>query len=171
MKPKNTIATTIFYLSIFVIVGALLIVFGVHMIIEQEVVGPFIICFLFGGIFIFAGIFAIVSTVKNRPDRAYLKKSGQKCNGVIIKIIPDYSTTLNGRHPDMALCHVVDCYTGEPFEVTSTGYMSDLTKYVMREVDVYIDRHDRKKYFVDIEKLVQEYSETLDTTGVHDYRN
>lgn len=171
MKLKNTIATTIFYLSIFVIVGALLIVFGVHMIIEQEEAGPFMICFFIGGLFIFAGIFAIVSTVKNRPDRAYLKKSGQKCNGVIIEIVPDTSTTLNGRHPDMARCHVVDCYTGEPFEVTSTGYMSDLSKFVMREVDVYIDRRDRKKYFVDIEKLVQENSELPDTTGVHDYRN
>ncbi len=170
MKPKNTIATTIFYLSIFVIVGVLVIALGIHMIIEQEVAGPFMICFLFGGIFIFAGIFAIVSTVKNRPDRAYLKKSGQKCNGVIIEIVPDTSTTLNGRHPNMARCHVVDCYTGEPFEVTSTGYMSDLTKYVMREVDVYIDRRDRKKYFVDIEKLVAEYDVTLNSTNTHDYR-
>lgn len=170
MKPKNTIGTTIFYLMIFVIVGALLILFGISKITEVGFAGPFILLFLVGGLFIFAGIFAIVSTIKNRPDRNKLKVSGQKCSGVIVRIVPDYSTTLHGRHPEMAVCHVVDSYTGEPFEVTSTGYMSDLTGYIMQEVDVYIDRYDKSKYFVDIEALIGVRNNIPDQSGTIDFR-
>lgn len=170
MKVKNTIGITIIYLSIFVIVGVLLILFGINMINQEGFAGPFILLFLVGGLFVFAGIFAIVSTLKNRVNRDDLRVTGQKCDGVIIQIVPDYSTTLNGRHPEIAVCHVVDSDTGETFEVKSTGYMSDLTKFIMMEVDVYIDRRDRSKYFVDIEKLVAEYDVTLNSTNTHDYR-
>lgn len=170
MKPKNTVGTTIFYLMIFVVVGVLLILFGINMITEEGFAGPFLLLFLVGGLFIFAGIFATISTIKNRPDRNNLKKTGQKCSGVIIRVTLDYSTTLNGRHPQMAVCHVVDSYSGEPFEVTSTAYMSDLNRFLMREVDVYIDRYDRSKYFVDIEALVGGYNNIPDQSGTIDFR-
>lgn len=171
MKPRNTLGATIFYLSLCVVVGLLLILLGVSFISGNEEFGPSVLLFIVGGIFIFMGIFAIVSTIKNRPDRNNLKINGQKCSGVILKIVPDFNTTLNGRHPEIAVCHVVDSYTGETFEVTSAGYMSDLTKYVMREVDVYIDRYDKSRYFVDIEKLAGEaLPKAPENSGINDYR-
>ena len=78
MKPKNTVGTTIFYLMIFVVVGVLLILFGISMITEEGFAGPFLFLFLVGGLFIFAGIFATISTIKNRPDRNNLKKTGRR---------------------------------------------------------------------------------------------
>lgn len=153
MKPKNTIATTIFYLSICILTGVGLIVGGVIFLTGSEAQGVSVLLFCVGALFVAMGIYGIVSTIKGRANRGSLSACGQKCSGVIVKIEPDYSTTLNGRHPEIAVCHVVDSYTGEPFEVRSTGYMSDLSQYLMKEVDVYIDRYDRTKYFVDIEKL------------------
>ncbi len=170
MKLRHTLGPTIFFLSIFIIVGALLILLGINMITENGFAGPFMLLFLVGGLFIFMAIFAIISTFKKGVNKEDLKLTGQKCGGVVINIVPDYSTTLGGQHPQMAECHVVDSNTGETFTVKSEGYLTDLTRLLYREVDVYVDKYDRSKYYVDIEKLVAEYSATLNGTNVYDYR-
>ena len=170
MKPKKAIVKTIFYLSIFVVVGIFLIILGIGEFSNSDEDEMPVIVFIIGGLFIFAGIYAIVTTAKGRVNRGDLKATGQKCSGVIIRIEPDCSITLDGRHPDKAVCHVVDSYTGETFEVRSVGYMTDLTKFMMREVDVYIDRYDRSKYFVDIEKLADTLPAVPQNTDRYDYR-
>lgn len=159
MKKKltNALTPSVFYLVIFFVAGIIIFMLGVKTVFDEggASAGGLLLIGL-GLLVVIIALLTIKSTLKSVEVTDDLKRLGQKCEGVIIEVVPDFGTAVDGRHPFVARCHVVDSITGETFVVKSNPYFNDLLRLVGQEVDVYVDEFDRKKYFVDIDKLIEE---------------
>jgi hypothetical protein len=128
-----------------------------------------ILLIIIGIVLAVVAMIMIKSTLKGAVGTADLKRLGQKCEGVIIEIVPEFSIAINENHPFVARCHVVDSITGETSVVKSDPYFNDISGFVGQEVDVYIDELDRTKYFVDVEKLINEKPYLVGKLQAYDY--
>lgn len=112
-----------------------------------------------GGIF-FANITA-------GGKRKKLMESGDRVSGTITNVITVMNVRINNRHPYKAEVEVIDPYTGEKYLYSSKQVIDDIHYMVGSAVDVYVDRDDKSKYYVDLDSVAaDEYSDTM----VHDYR-
>lgn len=157
-KPTNALTASVFYLVIFFVAGIIIFLVGAGNLSDGEngISAGGVILMILGVVVVLVAMLTIKSTLKSVEVTDDLKRLGQKCEGVIIEIVPDYGTAVDGRHPFVARCHVVDSITGETFVVKSNPYFNDLLRLVGQEVDVYIDEFDKRKYFIDIDKLIEE---------------
>ncbi len=156
-KLTNALTPSVFYLAIFFVAGIIIFMLGVKMVFDEggASVGGLLLIGL-GLLVVIIALLTIKSTLKSVEVTDDLKRLGQKCEGVIIEVVPDFGTAVDGRHPFVARCHVVDSITGETFVVKSDPYFNDMLRLVGQEVDVYVDEFDRRKYFIDIDKLIEE---------------
>ncbi len=112
-----------------------------------------------GGLF-FANVFA-------GSKRKKLMANGDRVTGTITDIITVTNVRINGRHPYKAECEVIDYLTGEKYLYSSKQVINDISYMVGSTVDVYVDRDDKSKYYVDLDSVAaDEYTDTK----VHDYR-
>lgn len=156
-KLTNALTPSVFYLAIFFVAGIIVFMIGAKMLFDEggTSVGGLLLIGL-GILVVIIALLTIKSTLKSVQVTDDLKRLGQKCEGVIIEVVPDFSMAVDGRHPFIARCHVVDSITGETFVVKSDPYFNDMLRLVGQEVDVYVDEFDRRKYFIDIDKLIEE---------------
>lgn len=89
--------------------------------------------------------------VKNkRTAQAELKASGRTVIGRVVDYRVNYQVSLNGRHPKKLICEVEDSFTGTKSTYVSDNYWDDPEAMRGREVTIYVDRDDSRKYFVEI---------------------
>ncbi len=171
MKLKNTIAPAVFYSSVFLVVGIGIILFAIRIIMSGEAklsTLSFVIMFV-GIIIVVISLLSIKSTLKKVKVTDDLKQTGYKCPGVIIEIVPDYSMAIDGNHPFIARCHVMDSVTGEIMVLKSDPYFNNLSKLMYKEVDVYIDDLKKGRYFIDMDKLISENPGLVSEIASYDY--
>ncbi len=170
MKLKNVIGPMVFYLAVAFVAGVTLVFLGIKMFTGEEgnTAIPFILLFL-GILIIFVSMLSIRSTLKKVKVTDDLKRTGYKCPGVIIEIVPDYSMSIEGNHPLIARCHVMDSITGEIMVLKSDPYFNNLSKLMYKEVDVYIDDLEKGRYFIDMEKLMRENPTLVCEIASYDY--
>lgn len=172
MKKKltNALTPSVFYLAVFFVAGIIIFMIGIKTLFDEggTSAGGLVLTVL-GVLVVIISLLVIKSTLKSVEITDDLKHLGQKCEGVIIEIVPDYSMAIDGNHPFIARCHVVDSVTGETFVVKSNPYFNDLLRLVGHEVDVYIDEFDRTKYFIDMDKLIEENPYLVGAVQSYDY--
>lgn len=129
-------------------------------------IAPIILIFMgliFGGVG--GGLF--FANVAASGKRKKLLENGDRVTGTITNVITVTNVRINGRHPFKAEVEVVDPYTSEKYLYSSKQIMDDIYYMVGSTVDVYVDRDDKSKYYVDLDSVAtDEYSDTM----VHDYR-
>ncbi|MBQ8791408.1 MAG: hypothetical protein IJZ51_08860 [Ruminiclostridium sp.] len=157
-RLTNTLTTSVFYLVIFFVAGIIVFLFGIANLSDGKggTSSSGVILMVLGAVVVLFSMLTIRKTLKSVEVTDDLKRLGRKCEGVIIEIVPDFGTAIDGRHPFIARCHVVDNITGETFVVKSHPYFNDLLRLVGQEVNVYVDEFDRTKYFIDIDSLIEE---------------
>jgi len=80
------------------------------------------------------------------------RTTGRKVEAQILKIDIDMETTVMNRHPYYILCKWVDPMSGREY-LHTIKYIWDEPKTLLagrNTIDVYIDRNDPEKYFMDI---------------------
>lgn len=171
MKLKHTITPTVFYSAIFLVVGIGLALFGIRLLSsgESELVAVPFILIIFGLLIVLVCMLSIKSTLKNAKGEDDLKLTGYKCTGVIIEIVPDYSAAIDGNHPFIARCHVMDSMTGEIMVLKSDPYFNNLSNLMYKEVDVYMDDLEKGRYFIDMDKLMRENTDLVCEVASYDY--
>ena len=170
MKLSNAKKTSIIMGGFVLAIGFLLLISGLQSLNTDG--GAVGLLFIIGGVMSLIGVTVILVSVLTSEPRKGLKKTGQKFSGVITEIVPDYTQSVGKyhKHPQIAVCNVVDEYSGETFIARSASYYTDLSKLVEREVDVYVDKSNREKYYVDLKGAVDEYNLSVANSNVHDLR-
>ena len=98
-------------------------------------------------IFTVIGLAFLFSFFRKKLRAKKLKETGRQLRAVITNVSPNYSVTINGRHP-----YLIDCeYNGLMFQA---DYMKAVTyDMVGKTVTVYVSEEDPSKYFVDTSEL------------------
>lgn len=96
-----------------------------------------------------------------------LMENGDRVTGTITNVITVTNVRINHRHPFKAEVEVIDPYTGEKYLYSSKQVLDDIYYMVGSTVDVYVDRDDKSKYYVDLDSVAdEEYTDVK----VHDFR-
>lgn len=100
-------------------------------------------------------MFSVYSGKKRDKTEKDFKSTGRKVEAQILKIGTDMETTVMQKHPYYIDCKWVDPITGKEYKHTIKYIWEDpKTPLAGRNtIDVYIDRNDPEKYFLDIEFL------------------
>ncbi len=99
--------------------------------------------------------------------RKKLMENGDRVTGTITNVITVMNVRINGRHPFKAEIEVIDPYTGEKYLYSSKQVMNDINYMIGSTVDVYVDRNNKSKYYVDLDSAA---SDEYTGTKVHDFR-
>ncbi|MDD7429852.1 MAG: DUF3592 domain-containing protein [Oscillospiraceae bacterium] len=122
---------------------------------------------LLGSIFAVLGAIFILIKISSANRRKRLIETGDRLTGIITDVVINNAVRINGRHPFKAECEVIDPFSGEKYLFASESVTSDISYLEGREVTVYTDRNDKRKYFVDIYELMDNY---ISEEKIHDYR-
>lgn len=120
-----------------------------------------------GSLFTVIGAVFLIVNVMSRRNIKNLKKSGDKLSGTITNVVRNYNMTINNRHPYKAECEVINPYDGETYLYSSDNVTDDISGLTGMTVTVYVDKNNKKKYYVDIYELMERYSAN---NNIHDYR-
>jgi hypothetical protein len=98
----------------------------------------------------------LINQNKSRNKSAIkFRTSGRKVQAEITSIEPDMNTTVLEKHPYIINCRWVDPMTGKEYTDTIKQIWKDPAPLLAgrSHIDVYIDRDDPDKYFLDVEFL------------------
>lgn len=119
-----------------------------------------------GAVFSILGSIFIIQKIISDSHRDKLIQNGERYTGVITNVVLNNYVRINGRHPFKAECEVIDPYSGEKSLYCSDSIMNDISYLVGRAVTVYVDSNNKKKYYVDIDELINSGS----NENISDYR-
>lgn len=122
---------------------------------------------LFGLVFGIIGGAFVVSNARKIAKHKQLLETGERVTGTITNIDVVTTIEINGCHPYKAVVEVDDYMTGEKYLYSSEQVMDDIYYLVGSSVDVYVDRNDKSKYYVDLDSAV---NSDYPAEKVHDYR-
>lgn len=117
-----------------------------------------------GAAFLVVGII-LVCAFSNKSKK--IKQNGVRYIADIINITLNESVRLNGRHPYIVDCQVVDAVTGATSLYRSRNIYEDISVYGLEKVPVYVDNNNPAKYYVDIEEAVEWVKKQ---NNIQDYR-
>lgn len=139
----------------FVIVGAILTVtlYGQ----EARMVG--IIFTAIGSIFFILGIIFLVLQNRKRKTAQRLVDEGQFLWAEIVDLVPNFNVSINNRHPYIARARYVDG-NGTVHIFKSRNVYEYLDSSILnRQVKVYTEDNEFKKYYMDIERVLPNVQE------------
>jgi hypothetical protein len=95
---------------------------------------------------------SIYQSKKRNKTESYYKTNGRKMEAEITKIDTDLSITIMKKHPWLIDCKWVDSMTGREYTHTIRYIWVDPETVLSgrKAIDVYVDREDPEKYFMDI---------------------
>lgn len=105
-----------------------------------------------GGILLLFNLVSIYFGKKKDNTESYFKTTGRKVEAQILKIDIDMETTIMKKNPYYIHCKWTDPMTGKEYRHTIKYIWQDPETLLegRRSIDVYIDRKDPEKYFMDI---------------------
>ncbi len=125
---------------LFLLVGLILTV--VFFVVKM----PLIAC-LFTMIFVVIGAVMLIVALKKKAQAKKLRENGRKVYATITAVSPNYSVTINGRHPYIIHCE----YNGVPYQ---GDYARPITEAIVgKTIPVYVSTEDPKQYLVDTSAL------------------
>lgn len=120
-----------------------------------------------GGIFIIVSGGMLGSVLKKNSRRKRLLTEGERLTGTIKHVTVNTSIRVNGKNPYKADVEVIDSFSGETYLYSTGNVYLDLWQYEGQQVDVYVDRQDKSRYYVDVDGMTERY---MSENNVHDYR-
>ncbi|GEM_PF-2144656 len=108
-----------------------------------------------GSVLLLFNIYMVYTNRKRARTSNSFKTTGRKVEAQILKIDIDMETTIMNKHPYYIFCQWADPMTGREYTHT-IRYIWEEPRTLLagrKTIDVYIDRNDPEKYFMDIEFL------------------
>ena len=126
--------------SIFLLVGV--IITAVFLAVKM----PLVAC-LIPLAFVVIGAVMLGSALKRKALEKKLRENGRKLWATVTSFSPNYSVTINGRHPYIIHCE----YNGVPYQ---GDYSRPITEAIVgKTIPVYVSTEDPKNYLVDTSVL------------------
>lgn len=120
-----------------------------------------------GGLFFMIGMTIFVLNILSVRNKKSLMTNGDVMTGTITNVKVNTAVIINGMHPFKAECESTDPYSGEKYLFSSNNIMEDITGLTGSEVKIYVDKNNRRKYYVDIKDLLNRNNSA---NHIHDYR-
>ena len=124
----------------------------------SEPADPLIFLCVFGGmglVFFLLGLFFLSADIRRRNAMRRALDSGNYVMAKIVNTQKRTNVNTGGSNPTVVECHWVDPDTGETHVFFSRYLYFDPTDmFTSDEVPVYIDRMDKKAFFVDIDAVL-----------------
>jgi len=152
--------------SIFSILGAIFLVIALLVGILGATLGEnmffFIVLlpfFIVGGVFFVIGQVFLARIRKKNRMRDELLTMGHCVMAKVVGVEQNRTVSINGRHPYRVRCRY-EAPDGTVHAFCSWDIKYDPTGLFLRDtVDVYVDRYDMDRYYVDLERSLQPYVE------------
>ena len=123
---------------------------------------PHILSYVFGGIGIFYLIiaFVIIYIRKKREHTIQeLRETGNIINAKYIGTTLNTMYSVNNRHPYNIVCEWADMNDNKVYQFKSKNIWIDPKKYIdeydIKSFSIYVNRNNFKKYYVDIDMLLE----------------
>lgn len=151
--------------SIFMTIGLLfLVVVAILHIYDPGTIKILGLIFgIIGVVFFFIGLVFMVVCIFAGNKKKKLLATGQKVYAEVTGGDYCYNVQVGRRHPFYLECKYVDPVTGATYLYRSETTWTDPTYYIGQSVDVYVDRENPKRYYVDVESLEKKVE-------IYDYR-
>ena len=112
-----------------------------------------------GIIFVIIGVSGIVIKIKNDIKEKSLKENGELIYADYIETALNTLYEVNGRHPYNIICEWNNPLDGKKYVFKSRNIWSNPEDIIeeknIKQFPVYIDKNNKKKYFVDIDILTE----------------
>lgn len=115
----------------------------------------YIIPWVFGfvGIVFLLAFAVMVFIMANRKTaRRRLIEDGRFVNAAVAEVNRNLFVRINNRHPYFVVCEYEDPFTGEKRSFRSDDIMEDPSYLLGRQLRVFIDRENPKRYFVELNR-------------------
>lgn len=172
MKLKAEKKANIIPICILFVTGIVIVFFCVKAALEnitRDGAGFFLFAGI-GAFFVFICIMHFITEYKNLLDIKRVKREGIVYKGTIIKAEIHPLINKNGVHPQTAICQYSDGSPDGLKTVKSDYFYNELGLLVGREVDIYIDKENSDKYYVDMSKLADSYEDSATKRQTNDFR-
>lgn len=114
----------------------------------------FMIVFILGAIFAGIGLTIILVRARRKGRDAWLERNGRRIQTTYKGVELNQSLTVNGRSPYHILSQLADPATNTVHVFHSENIWFDPSEYIKGQtIDVLVDPHDPKKYYMDIRFL------------------
>ncbi len=112
-----------------------------------------------GLISLIIGVTGISSKARGKKSEKRLKENGELIYADYVETIINISYSVNGRHPYKIICEWTNPLDGEEYTFKSKNIWSNPEDIIeernIKQFPVYIDKNNKKKYFVDIDILTE----------------
>lgn len=112
-----------------------------------------------GLISLIIGVTGISSKARGKKSGKRLKENGELIYADYVETIINISYSVNGRHPYKIICEWTNPLDGEEYTFKSKNIWSNPEDIIeernIKQFPVYIDKNNKKKYFVDIDILTE----------------
>ncbi len=115
---------------------------------------------------IIGAIFIIVNIVSSGSKKKLMQK-GEEVSGTITDVYENTNIRVNGRHPFKAEVKVINPFDGETYLYSSKNITENISHLIGQTVTVYVDKNNKRKYYVDIDSLLKQYASD---NKIHDFR-
>lgn len=119
----------------------------------------FLIFLGLGLISLIIGVTGISAKARGKKSERRLKENGELIYADYVETIINTSYSVNGRHPYKIICEWTNPVDSEEYTFKSKNIWSNPEDIVeernIKQFPVYIDKNNKKKYFVDIDILTE----------------
>jgi hypothetical protein len=105
---------------------------------------------LIGVPFLAIGICFAAHSLWRRKVIRHVVEEGCSVMANVVAVSPNFTVTVNGRHPYVMECHYIDPLTGSLHVFYSRNLFYCPSEFIGRQVKVYVGRDDLKHYYVDV---------------------
>lgn len=114
---------------------------------------PAIVFISIGGSFLMTGIILLIIYKSREYHAKKVLDAGIRFSGVVCDYKLNRKVTLNYIHPYILLCDVYDPFTNRHRIFKSGNYWDSIDEIVGKNILVYVDSKNEKKYHVDLTSL------------------
>lgn len=115
---------------------------------------PYSFLMVFGGVFFLIGWLYRRNRITKAALREDLLRHGERVSAEVTKIVEVGSTAVNDHHP--FIIHVQCEIDGQTYEFRSENIWGDPRDRMTSRVDVYVDRRDLSRHYVDVRFLEEQ---------------
>lgn len=107
-----------------------------------------------GGLFALIGLIWLIILLAKGAGNKRLMTEGYKLEGTVVNATMNSNVRINGIHPFKLECRVNNPYDGNIYLYSSANITDDVSHLIGQTVNVYVDKNNPKKYYVDAYELI-----------------
>lgn len=111
------------------------------------------------------GLSGLIAQIKSKSDEKKLRENGRLIYARYLKTVINESYAVNGQHPYNIICEYQNSEDGQNYELKSKNIWENPENIIVERnitnFPVYINPHNKKQYFIDVDSLIRDLDAKL----------